>query len=256
MLGAGIVFWGIPLALLAAWPAVGVALVLFAVLGAANTLVDVAAFTLLQRLAPEAVRARVFGVLESLLLGTIGIGAVLAPALLSLLGTRGALVAAGLFLPALGLLAWRPLARVDGELAPLTDELALLRGIPMFSTLAPATLEQLAASLVPVRVPAGKDVFRRGAAGDHFYVIARGEAHVAVDGAPVRLQAGDHFGEIALLRDVPRTATVSARTDLELYALERDAFIAAVTGHARSAEAANAVVASRLGTASPTFTSL
>lgn len=256
MLGAGVVFWGIPLALLAAWPTVGAALVLFGILGTANTLVDVAAFTLLQRIAPDEVKARVFGVLESLLLGTIGLGAVLAPALISLLGLRGALVVAGLFLPVLGLLAWRPLSRIDAELAPLTDELALLSAIPMFAPLAPTTLEQLASSLVRVSVRTGDDVFRRGEDGDRFYVIAAGEAEVAADAGPVRLRPGDHFGEIALLRDVPRTATVSARTDLELYALERDAFVAAVTGHARSAEAANAVVASRLGTASPTFTSL
>ena len=255
MLGAGIVFWGLPLALLAAWPTVAAALVLFVVLGAANTLVDVAAFTLLQRLAPDEVRSRVFGVLESTLLATIGLGAVAAPALLFLLGIRGALVAVGLFLAVLGLLAWRALARIDAVLVPLANTVALLRSIPMLAPLAPAALEQVAASLVPVSVPAGKDVFQRGDPGDNFYVIATGEADVAAEPEPVRLQSGDYFGEIALLRDVSRTATVTARTDLELYALGRDAFVASVTGNAGSVEAANAVVASRLGTATPTFTS-
>jgi len=112
------------------------------------------------------------------------------------------------------------------------------------------TLEQLASRLSPVRVAAGDDVFRRGEAGDRFYVIGAGEAEVAVDGRrPVRLGPGAYFGEIALLRDVPRTATVTARSDLELYALERDDFLAAVTGHAPSAEAADAVIAARLGSA-------
>ena len=63
-----------------------------------------------------------------------------------------------------------------------------------------------------------------------------------------RARPGDWFGEIALLRDVPRTATITARTDLDLLALERDDFIAAVTGHAPSAEAAGAVVGARLST--------
>jgi MFS family permease len=255
MLGAGIVLWGIPLALLAAWPVVGAALALFVVLGAANTLVDVAASTLLQRVAPDDVRARVFGVLESMLLATIGLGAVVAPAVLSVLGIRWALAATGLLLVVVGLLARRPLARVDTGLPSVARELALLRSIPMFAPLAPTTLEQLAASLVTVRVPAGSDVFRRGDPGDNFYVIAGGEAEVAAEPGPVRLGSGDFFGEIALLRDTPRTATVTALTGLELYALHRDVFVGSVTGHSRSAEAANAVVASRLGAATPTFTS-
>ena len=112
------------------------------------------------------------------------------------------------------------------------------------------TLEQLASRLGRVRVPAGQVVFRLGDPGDRFYVIGEGEVAVTLDGRPpVRLGRGAYFGEIALLRDVPRTATVTARTEVELYALERDVFIAAVTGHAPSAEAADAVIASRLGSA-------
>jgi CRP-like cAMP-binding protein len=120
----------------------------------------------------------------------------------------------------------------------------------MFALLPPVTLEQLTSSLSRVRVPAGDDVFRRGNAGDRFYVIGAGEAEVALDDRPrMTLGPGAYFGEIALLRDVPRTATVTARTVLELYALERDDFLAAVTGHAPSAEAAEAVIAARLGPA-------
>jgi MFS family permease len=245
----GILLWGVPLALLGIWPSVAAALILFGILGVANTLVDVSGLTLLQRAAPDDVRARVFGVLESVFLGTIGIGAILAPLLTTALSARGALIAAGGGLSLLVLLFWRPLSSFDAAAVP-ESELALLRGIPIFASLPPVTLEQLASRLSRVRVPAGEVVFRRGDPGDRFYVIGEGEVEVALDGRPpVTLGRGAYFGEIALLRDVPRTATVTARTGVELYALERDVFIAAVTGHAPSAEAADAVIASRLASA-------
>ena len=246
----GILLWGVPLALLGIWPSVAAALVLLGILGVGNTLVDVAGLTLLQRAAPDDVRARVFGVLESVFLGTIGIGAILAPLLTAALGARGALIAAGGGLSVLVLLFWRPLSAVDAAAAVPESELALLSGIPIFAPLPPVTLEQLASRLSRVRVPAGEVVLRRGDPGDRFYVIGEGEVAVALDDRPpVTLGRGAYFGEIALLRDVPRTATVTARTEVELYALERDVFIAAVTGHAPSAEAADAVIASRLGSA-------
>jgi hypothetical protein len=246
----GLVLWGVPLALLGIWPSVAAALLLFGVLGVGNTLVDVAGLTLVQRTAPEEVRARVFGVLESVLLATIGIGAILAPLLTAAFGPRGALIAAGGGLTAFALPFWRPLAALDAATARPGPELDLLREIPIFAPLPPVTLEQLVSRLSSVRVAAGDDVFRRGDVGDRFYVIGEGEAEVAFDDRqPVTLGRGGYFGEIALLRDMPRTATVTARTDLELYALERDDFLAAVTGHAPSAEAADAVIAAHLGSA-------
>jgi MFS family permease len=246
----GILLWGVPLALVGVWPSVAAALILFGILGVGNTLVDVAGLTLLQRAAPDDVRARVFGVLESVFLGTIGIGAILAPLLTAAVGARGALIAVGGGLSVLVLMLWRPLTTIDTLPSVPEPELSLLRGIPIFAPLPLLTLEQLASRLSRVRVAAGDDVFRRGDPGDRFYVIGEGEVAVALDGrAPVTLGPGAYFGEIALLRDVPRTATVTARTEVELYALEGDVFIAAVTGHAPSAEAADAVIASRLGSA-------
>ena len=115
----------------------------------------------------------------------------------------------------------------------------------------PVTLEQLASHLSHVSVAAGDIVFRQGEYGDRFYIVERGEVTVQPDGGPaVTLGRGGSFGEIALLRDVPRTATITAQTDVELWALERDIFIAAVTGHAPSAEAADAVITTHLGAAS------
>ena len=246
----GILVWGVPLALLGIWPSVAAALVLLGILGVGNTLVDVAGLTLLQRAAPDEVRARVFGVLESVFLATIAIGAILAPLLTTVLGARGALIAAGSGLSVLVLLFWRPLNAVDAAAPVPESELALLRVIPIFAPLPPMTLEQLASRLSHVSVPAGQVVFHQGEPGDLFYVIGEGEVAVALDGSPqVTLGRGAYFGEIALLRDVPRTATVTALTEVELYALERDVFIAAVTGHSPSAEAADAVIAGRLGSA-------
>ena len=246
----GILLWGVPLALLGIWPNVAAALVLFGILGVGNTLVDVAGLTLLQRAAPDDVRARVFGVLESVFLGTIGLGAILAPLLTAVLGPRGALIAAGGGLTLLVVVCWRPVAALDALTALRESELALLRAIPIFAPLPLVTLEQLASRLSRVRVPAGEVVFHRGDPGDRFYVIAEGKVEVAVEGRPpLTLGRGHYFGEIALLRDLPRTATVTAQTELELLALERDDFIAAVSGHAPSAAAADAVIAGRLGAA-------
>jgi predicted MFS family arabinose efflux permease len=246
--GIGIALWGLPLAIVALWLNPLFALALFAVIGAANTVVDVSGLTLIQRTAADRVRARVFGVLEGLMVATIGLGALLAPLLISLLGSREALVITGSALPLLTVLTWRSLSRLDAVAPPPGRELELLRSIPMFAPLPPATLEELASSLEPVRVAAGAEVFRQGDPGDRFYVIGDGEVEVQVDGQPQTvLGQGEYFGEIALLRDVPRTATVSARRDSLLYALERDEFISAVTGHPTSVEAADAVIGARLG---------
>jgi MFS family permease len=246
--GIGIALWGLPIALIAIWVHPLVALALFAVIGAANTIVDVSGLTLMQRTAPDEVLARVFGVLEGLLVATAGLGALAAPALISLLGAREALAITGGLLPALTVLSWRSLAALDLPSAP-ERELELLRANRIFAPLPLATAEQLARRLAPVRLGAGELVFRQGEPGERFYLVAEGEVDVEVDGRPAApLGPGDSFGEIALLRDVPRTATVSARSDALLYALERDDFLAAITGHAPSAAVANAVVLARLGT--------
>jgi len=248
--GVGILLWGVPLVLLGIRPSVPLALLCFGIVGVGNVLVDVGGLTLLQRMAPDEVRARVFGVLESVFLATIGIGAILAALLKSAFGPQGALIAAGAGLTAVVLLFWRRLGAVEAPAPVPESELALLRSIPIFAPLAPLPLEQLASHLVPVHVPAGDIVFREGDPGDRFYVVARGDVIVTPGDKPsVMLRRGDHFGEIALLRDVPRTATVTAQTDAELYALDSDDFIAAVTGHAPSAEAADAVIAGYIGSA-------
>jgi CRP-like cAMP-binding protein len=140
------------------------------------------------------------------------------------------------------------LSRIDAAAAvPDADELRLLTSVPIFSPLPGPSLENLAARLVPLRVEPGTIVVREGDPGDRFYIVADGTLEVSEYGRPTsELRAGSYFGEIALIRDVARTATVTAKTDTVLYALDRDDFLAAVTSHAPSAEAAEEVVSSRL----------
>ncbi len=245
-LGIGALLWGIPLALVAASANLGLVLLFFGVIGIGNTIVDVAGITLLQRTAQDAVLARVFGVLESVMLATLAVGSLVTPAILSALGPRATLVIAGSVLPVLLLPAWPTLRRVDAS-GRIPASFELLRGVPMFAPLPAPVLERLAASAVAVTVERGDPVFEQGVLGDRFYVIETGRAAVSVDAVPAgELGPGDFFGEIALLRDVPRTATVLAVEALHLYAVERDDFIAAVTGHAPSLAAAESVVATRL----------
>ena len=245
--GLGIVLWGAPLAVIGAWPNTSVALLAFGILGLGNTLVDVAGLTLLQRTAPPAVIGRVFGVLEMMLVGSIGLGAALAPLLINWVGIRWALAVTGAFLPVLAALTWRKLVQIDAESEPPTEALRLLRPIPIFSPLPAPALERLASQLEPVEVSFGTEVIRQGDPGDRFYVIESGRFEVTVDGTPTaELGPGDFFGEIALLRNVPRTASVKALTDGKLQALGRHAFLNAVTGHGPSARAADAVVGARL----------
>jgi MFS family permease len=253
---AGILLWGVPIALIGIFPEPVPALLFLAFVGLGNTLVDVSAFTLLQRAVSDEVLARVFGAVQALWIGAIGVGAILAPALIAALGIRGALLATGAFLPALAFVFGRRLSGLDEVALPET-ELRLLRSIDIFAPLPPAVLESLARSLVPMKIEPGREVFRQGDLGDRFYIVAGGEAEIVSDGRIVAVTGlGGYFGEIALLRDVPRTATVRAKSELELFALERDDFIAAVTGHAASADAADAVVATRLSSLRPGLASV
>jgi MFS family permease len=245
--GTGVLLFGLPLALLAVSTSHVAALLLLAAVGIGNTLADVSGMTLLQRVAPPGVVGRVFGVLESVLLLTVGVGAVVAPGLVSALGTRGALVVSGLLLPALVVPSFAVLRRIDAASTPPARALELLGRVSFFELLPEPALERLVRGAEPLAVRAGEDVVTQGEPGDRFYVVAAGELEVAIDGSAVgMLTEGDSFGEIALLRDIPRTATVRARRDSELLALEREDFLTAVAGYAPSLSSAEAVVGLRL----------
>ena len=244
--GFALVFWGIPIVLLAPWPVLAVALPALAVVGAANSVEDVAMFTLIQRIVPDELLTRVLGVLWGLAMGGVALGSLAAPALVSVIGPRPAFVAVGVVLPLLTLLTWRRLVEIDRSTAAPATELALIAGEPMFAPLPLAAKEHMAASLVPVAVAAGEVLITAGDPGDRFYIVDQGEFEISAEGLDARAHEGDHFGEIALMRDISRTATVTAVVDSKVWALERDDFLAAVTGHPGVRAAGEAVVADRL----------
>jgi len=245
---AGIVAIGLPLIAIGVSQAVVVAVVSLAVVGIGSSYVDVAGLTLVQRAVPDDVLARVFGVIQMLFLASMGIGAAVAPALIAWLGVETALIVTGAFLPLLVVLLGAKVAKIDASSAPPeASELRILAAVPIFAPLPGGSLEHVAARLVPLRIEAGTVVVREGDTGERFYIVAEGEMEVTQYDRPIsELATGDYFGEIALLRDSPRTATVTARTDSILYALDRDDFLAAVTGHPQAAEAAETVMSARL----------
>lgn len=244
----GILMIGLPLIAIGFSQNVTVAVVAFALMGVGSSLVDVSGLTLVQRAVPEDVLARVFGVIQMIFLATIGIGAALVPALVSWLGIETSFYVAGAFLPLLVVLFGRTVARIDAQAeAPEADELRLLATVPIFAPLPGGSLEHVASRLVPLRIDPGETVIREGDEGDRFYIVAEGTLDVSQDGITIsELEPGGYFGEIALLRDVARTATVKAKTSAVLYALDRNEFLAAVTGHPQSAEAAETVMSARL----------
>jgi MFS family permease len=246
-LTAGVVLWALPLLLVTVAPVPVAAYVAMVLLGVANPLVDVNMDTIIQRVTPDEVMGRVFGALEACLIGTMALGALVMPLLIHLVGLRTSLAIVGAVITLLALAGLPRMRRLDLRLSAPAG-LPLLTTIPMFAPLAPAVVESLARALVRVEVPAGRVFLREGDESDRFYVIETGMVEVtAADGRVLRREGpGDFFGEIGLLRDVPRTATITAVADTTLQALGREEFLEAVTGQAESKLAADDVATRRL----------
>lgn len=242
---AALVFWGIPIALVAPWPRFAAALILLAIVGAANSVEDVALFTLFQRTVTDDVLTRALGLFWGLAMGAVAIGSVVAPAVVTALGPRSAFVVVGSLLPLLVLVTFRSLAHIDASWAP-APELDLVACVPMFAPLSLAAKERVARQLVPVAVSAGEVVIHAGDTGDRFYIVQHGEVQIDAGALKLRARGGDYFGEIALMRDIPRTATVTAIVDSRLQALQRHAFLSAVTGHPASLTAGEQLAEARL----------
>jgi MFS family permease len=250
--GGGVALWGLPLTLSGALPYEPTVLALMCVIGVGNALLDIGVFTLVPRLVPETVLARVFGALESLAALSVAIGSLVTPLAIELLGIRGALAVLGLLAPVLVALARRRLGAIDASIAHRDREVEVLSKVAMFRPLPMPAIDMLALDVGHARFAAGQEVFHQGDHGDRFYVIEDGDADVIGDGRLIRtIGPGDGFGEIALLHDTVRTTTVRARTPLRLYTLDRRHFVSAVTGYQTSAREADTLMRERLATFDP-----
>ncbi len=240
--GVGVIAWAAPLILISAIPRLWSALVAMVIIGVANSVVDVNAFTVLQRLVPDEVMGRVFGAMESTIIAGMALGSLMMPLLISTVGLRTGLTIIGVAVTAVGLSALPSLGRIDTvALAPAG--VATLRAVPMLAALSRDVLEQLAHTSELRHYDADQVVFAEGDAGDHFHVIEQGAAAVIIHGERVaEIGPGDCFGEIALLRDIPRTATVMATRPLVTRTLSREDFVPAVTGHGGARHEADRVV--------------
>lgn len=239
MLGAATVLPG-------AWPHQIASYLAWFGIGIGFTFVEVAAKTLMQRLGSDETMGRVVSSLESGRLAAMAISSLGAIVLVELLDVRGALVVLGALMPVFVLICWTRLRAYEIG-APVAEvPYRLLRESSIFAPLPVATLERLSHDLAPVEFAAGEDVIVQGERGDRFFVIERGEVEVFENGDFRRNEGpGESFGEIALLRDVPRTATVRTTVETRLLALERDQFMLAVTGHRRSSQVAHTVIDDR-----------
>ncbi len=246
LLAAGLA-WGVAFAAIGAWPAVGAAFALLALAGAARTVLDVGGRTVLHRTVPPALHGGVFSALEGLEMLGLAIGSLSVPLLVALVGARGALIVVGGLLVIVPLLTTPMLRRIEQASRPLDAELAMLRGHALFEMLGPPVLEDLARAMTQTAAAAGEIVIREGEPGDDYFLVIDGQLEVSSAGSQVNsLGAGDGFGEIALLHDGMRTATVTAVTDTTLYALKRAPFLEAVTGSSQAHHAARELVAQRL----------
>jgi MFS family permease len=246
----GLVFWGAPISVVGLVPVVWVAVASMVVVGAANAILDVAGFTLLQRTIPNDVRASIMGVFEGYIAATAGLGGIVAPILLAVVGVQWAFVVTGAILPVVAAVAVRGVLRADDVALVPEHQLRLLRGISMFACLSVSTIEQLAGSLVPLHFAPGDILMRAGDPGDRFILIDTGSVEVEQAGATIRtIGPGGHVGEVALLRRIPRTATVRAASETSAFGLDSPSFIAAVTGDREAVVSAERVVDARLANA-------
>ncbi len=229
--GFGVALWSLPLLVVVVWPDLGPVLLVMVLLGVGNSLVDINAFTIMQRLVPDEVMGRVFGAVDSALIAGMALGSLAMPLLIHSVGLRTGLFVLGSIVGALSLLSIGRLRRIDTvALAP--EGLELIAAVEMFAPLPERSIERLARTAVVVEVPAGEMLFEKGDPGDRFYVVESGRAEIVIDDELSTFEErGGSFGEIALLRNVRRQASVVADTDLVLRAIDRRTFLGVITGH-------------------------
>jgi MFS family permease len=246
--GVGVLMWALPLVLVVVWPHLALVFAVMLLLGVANPLVDVNSLTILQRLSPNAVMGRVMGAVETALIAGMAVGALMMPFLIRAVGVTTGVAVLGAVIAVATVPSFPRLRRLDEQLRPPAG-LSLLGQLPVFAPLRPDVLDQLARELVRVEVAPGQEVISEGEPGDRFYVVDSGRVRATYQGRVLsEAGPGEPFGEIALLRDVPRTATVTALEATVLWALDRDPFLAAVTGSSEVRLNAEALAAKRIPT--------
>lgn len=250
--GVGLALWGLPLVVLGLIPSYALAIILFAIVGFGNAPMDAAGYTLLQRLSKAGSAGRVLVAAETLATVTAGLGAVLTPAVVHLTSLKVALIAFGCICPGLFILSLRRLHQMDRLLEKQDQLTTHLQGVALFAGLPYSTLQDLSAQMKIESVAAGQEVIRQGEPGDSFYIIKEGSAEVIGHNRVVaHLKPGNFFGEIALLRDIPRTATVRAQSDLTLYALHKTDFVPIINAYKKSLIEAESAIDRRLATFHP-----
>jgi MFS family permease len=239
ILGVGIMSVGVPV------PAILVP-VLIGVAGVGYAGMDIAGRTILQRVTPNHVLGGVLGGLEGSGLVAVAIGSLLVGPIVVATSVQVAVVATGLVLLAGVALSWKGLRRIDASVRVPVREIAVLRAVDAFALLPPPQLEGVAARTRWLTAAPGEAIVREGDEGDRYYVIESGSVRVTQRGAELRVMgAGDGFGEIALMQNVARTATVTAIEPCVLLALGQHDFLAVVTGHEQLREAVEQTIAER-----------
>lgn len=244
----GLSMWGLSASLIGIAPGAIVGVALIGLIGLGDALADITALTIVQRVIPNEVLATALGALRGLFFTLTSLGSLIAPLLVELVGVRIALLISGLIVPVAAFAFWPFLAAAATSPPSATAE--LLRAVPFFSVLPTGALERLAAVAQRVEVEKDTVIVREGDTDRGLYVVAEGEVEVDVSGRAVStMGVGDYFGEIASLRDSPRTATVRATGPSELYFIPGDEFLAALSEDEAGYGVAERVVAARLARA-------
>ncbi len=245
-LATGVALWSLPLLLVTLWPHPVACFAAMALLGLGNPLVDVNLDTIVQRLTPDEVLGRVFGALEACFIATMALGALVMPFLIEWLELRWALLVVAAPVGLLALAGLPEVRRLDARLQR-PRIVPLLSAIDIFAPMSPAAVENLARGATELRFEAGAVLVREGDVSDRFYVVETGLVEVTQQGRVLRTEGpGEYFGEIGLLRDVPRTATVTAVEPTVVQSIEREAFLRAVAGFREARSAAESMVSRRL----------
>jgi hypothetical protein len=236
---AGVAGYCLPTALLTVIHSPGIAFAVEVLRGASTLVVDVLAVTSLQRaVAPEQL-ARVFGVFYALILGAIAVGTVITPEVVSLAGLNTSLLIMAAAPFAVGLLGFPALLAIDRQTAARTDALApriaVLEGLGIFATASRAILERLAADATEVTFEPAATIVREGEPALALFVLVEGEVDVSARGEGGaservlrRMAAPTYFGEIGVLEQIPRTATVTAVTHCRCEEIEGTALLDAL----------------------------